>query len=569
MAKKIFTAAVLALALVSCTNPDEIHVITTGDTHGAWFDRSYVDNETVSTSLMSVMHYVDSVRNAVGRRNVILLDAGDFLQGDNAPFYYNYVRTDVQHLYSRIVSYMGYDAVVAGNHDFETGHPVYERVAADFRKEGIPFLAANAVSMETGEPLFQEYTVLHKGGRKVLVLGLTNANMREWLSESAISGIDFLSLEDCAQQLVDKAVEAEHPDVVIVLTHTATGEGNGSELESEGLDLLKTLKGVDLIVAAHDHRTTVVEKNGTVLVNSGSKAGYVTHTVIYRGETRNITRGRVVRLDKNSVDARMEARFARYFDEVRGFTLRPVGTLTEDIYTREAFRGMSPYINLVHTVQLSAPEAEISVAAPLSYNQHIRKGELLYNDMFSIYPYENQLIILRMTGGELRRFLEYSYNRWIDTPGEHILEISNNPDPRTHSARWSFNNRSYNFDSAAGINYTVDVTRPYGERVKISSLADGRGFDEDAWYNVAMTNYRANGGGNTIIDGAGISRNDVEDRTVARYPEIRDMVYRYIQEHGTISPETVSDKAVLGEWKFIPEELAGPLMDKDMKLLFN
>ena len=137
---------------------------------------------------------------------------------------------------------------------------------------------------------------------------------------------------------------------------------------------------------------------------------------------------------------------------------------------------------------------------------------------------------------------------------------------RDGTARWSFYNRFYNFDSAAGINYTVDVTKPAGARVAISSLADGSPFDEDATYNVAMTSYRAAGGAQYLWEGAGIY--DTDSRIVARYPEIRNLVYDYILEHGAIKDAEISKPAAIGSWSFIPQPLAGKALEADMDLLF-
>ena len=116
--------------------------------------------------------------------------------------------------------------------------------------------------------------------------------------------------------------------------------------------------------------------------------------------------------------------------------------------------------------------------------------------------------------------------------------------------------------------YTVDVTRPFGERVKISSLADGTAFDEDGWYNVAMTSYRANGGGNILFKGGGLSKEEADSRVVARYPEIRDMVYGFISANEEITPALVGDPSVIGEWHFVPEKKVSRLMDADMALIF-
>ena len=141
-------------------------------------------------------------------------------------------------------------------------------------------------------------------------------------------------------------------------------------------------------------------------------------------------------------------------------------------------------------------------------------------------------------------------------------------DPRTGQARWSFIGRPYNFDSAGGLNYTVDVTRPAGERISIASFADGSIFSPDSTYRVAMTSYRASGGGEIMRKGAGIDTDRIEERIVGKYPEIRNIIYDNLTANGTIDPEVIGNPSVIGSWSFIPESLALPALERDMELLF-
>ena len=171
MKKALLTAALAILALSCCTRipKDGVHsltLLTTHDVHGTWFDSTYVDGNT-RRSLIAVNTIIDSVRAADGKDNVVLIDAGDCLQGDNAPYYFNYVDTLSPHLFPRLASYMGYDAIVVGNHDIETGHRVYDRVAEELKGKGIPFLAGNAIRTSDGKPYFPLYTIVKRAGLKV------------------------------------------------------------------------------------------------------------------------------------------------------------------------------------------------------------------------------------------------------------------------------------------------------------------------------------------------------------------------------------------------------------------
>lgn len=577
--KNILFAGVAALALTAaCCGPEDgihtVKLLTTNDVHGTYFDSTYVDTQT-RPSLLAVKWYADSVRAASGADNVILLDAGDFLQGDNASYYFNYVDTETPHIYPRLASAMGYDVIVGGNHDIETGHAVYDRVAADLKAAGIPFLAGNAIRRDNGKPYFPYYTILHKAGLKVAVLGFDNANIKAWLSESLWSGMTFESLIPLVQQDVDKVIRKEKPQLVIVAVHSGTGEGDGSMLESQGLDLFNSLQGVDFLVCAHDHSPVVFQNEGICLINAGSHS----RNVGYGEAAIQIRKGRVVakdlsasliRVDKSKADATLRGQFRSDYEAVRGFTLREVGTLAEDIRTRDAFKGMCDYMNLIHTVCLRSEPAQISFAAPLTYNGTIKAGTLVYNDMFTIYPYENQLFVVKMTGRQVKDYLENSYNLWIKTvsgPGDHVFNIAPRDDSRNSQRGWSFVERTYNFDSAAGICYTVDVTKPFGDRVNVSTLADGTPFDFEATYNVAMTSYRASGGGG-LATLAGLDTDNIDSYVVEKYPEIRNLVYDYILAEGGIHPEKTGERSFIGEWKFIPETLASEAVEADFDLVF-
>lgn len=572
----IFSVAVAAV-LSSCgTAPADgeysFTLLTTNDVHGTYFDSTYVGDK-VKKSLYSVKYVVDSVRKADGAENVILVDAGDILQGDNAAYYYNYVDTADAHVYPRMAAYMGYDAVTVGNHDVETGHRVYDRVAKDLAGYGIPFLGGNAIRNDDGKPYFPLYKIIKRHGVKIAILGYTNANMKEWLSESLWSGMTFKSIASLVQKDVDMVRSKERPQIVIVSCHTATGTGDGKVLESEGMDIFKTVRGVDFLICSHDHKPFVTCNDSIGLINSGSHSrfvgqGKIDFTIKSGKVSSKKLETSLIPVDKFKIDTAMARAFHGDYVKVKNFTLAEVGTSDCDLVTRDSYAGMCPYMNLLHTVSISCSPARVSIAAPLTYNKTIPAGNLVYGDLSTIYPFENQLIIVNMTGAQIKNYLEASYGRWINTissPSDHLLKIQQAGDARTGQKGWSFSERYYNFDSMGGLVYEVDVTKPEGNRISISALADGDAFSVDSTYSVAMTSYRANGGGGLLRD-AGIEPGSLE--VVVRYPEIRNILYEYIKAEGGIKSAVISRPQKIGSWKFVPEKLAKPALDRDLKLLF-
>ncbi|MBR6054567.1 MAG: 5'-nucleotidase C-terminal domain-containing protein [Bacteroidales bacterium] len=572
----------LAVALVAtaCGRPaDGEHVLTilsTNDIHGHYYDSTYVGGG-LQKSLIGVSALVDSVRIADGVDNVVLVDAGDILQGDNAAYYFNYVDTLSEHIYSRMAGYMHYDAVAWGNHDVETGHAVYDRFSRELASHGIPLLAGNAIRNDNGKTYFPLYKMVRRAGLRVAILGYTNMNIKGWLSEDIWSGMHFVAVASRLQDDADMVRRKEKADVVIAVMHTGTGKEGVDIPEAEALKVFRSVRGVDFVFCSHDHRPFTAATDSCVLINTGSHCRYL-------GEGRlkvTVSDGKVVSkvfeaprlipVDPAKPDTVMRAAFHDDYLKVKEFTLKEVGRLMSDLRTADAYVGMSDYINLIHTIQLGCAPARISLAAPLTYNGTVKAGTLIYNDLFTIYPYENQLFVVSMTGKEIRDALEYSYDHWIQTPDAsgHVLKIAPRSDARTGQTGWSFINRSYNFDSAGGLVYTVDVTKPLGERVAIESLASGEPFSESETYPVAMTSYRANGGGGILFEGAGIDTDAIDSRIVARYPEIRELLYDYLLEHGTIDPAVTGNPAIIGSWRFVPDHTAPAALGRDLKLLFN
>lgn len=517
----------------------KVTVCSTTDVHGAYFDSSYVDNLAAKTSLANVASYLKELR--AGGVQPVLVDAGDNLQGDNAAYYFNYVATDVPHVYPRIAAYLGYDAIVVGNHDIETGHDVYDRVA---RELTMPYLGANAAfdRDENGkadldenpknkavvDPYFQPYCVVVRDGVRIAVIGMTNGNIKSWLSSSIWHGIDFQVISDVAQRLVDQVIEKEKPQLVVLAVHSGSG-AEQADRENEALYLASTLRGVDLVLNGHDHRPLAREvanpEGDVVLLNAGTKAMVVgqadfTLTVKNGKVVAKTVDYKLVPMDKYPADPDYVAAFKDDFNAVKVFANRPVGRLSEDIFLADALDGPSSYINLVQTVQLAATGADISFAAPLVNSGVVPAGVVEFQDLVSIYKFENQLYTVEMTGRQVKDYLEYSYDNWVNRTGP-----------------------SYNWDSADGIVYEVSRSAPAGERVRILSMCDGTPFDPDKTYKVAMTSYRASGGGDLLRLGAKVDPADLV--VVDRLKDIRSLIGDYISQREEIVPTVATN------WKFV------------------
>jgi 2',3'-cyclic-nucleotide 2'-phosphodiesterase/3'-nucleotidase len=517
-----------------------VTVCSTTDVHGAYFDSAYVDNLAAKTSLANVSSYLKEIRGEGVQP--VLIDVGDNLQGDNAAYYFNYVATDVPHVYPRIAAYLGYDAIVVGNHDIETGHDVYDRVA---RELTMPYLAANAAfdrdengradmdenpdGKTVSDSYFVPYCVVDRGGVKVAIVGMTNGNIKSWLADDIWRGMDFQIISEMVQPVIDRMIEKEKPQLVVLAVHSGTGAEQPNR-ENEAQYLAATLRGVDIVLNGHDHRPVArevenVNGGSVVLIDAGTKAVVVgqadfTLTVKNGKVVSKSVDYKLVPMEKYPVDPDYVAAFKEDFNAVKAFAQRPIGQLSENIFLADALDGPSTYINLVQTVQLASSGADISFAAPLTSSGVVPKGVIEFQDLVSIYKFENQLYVVEMTGKQIKDYLEYSYKNWVNKSGP-----------------------SYNWDSADGIRYEVSRKAPDGERVKILSMNDGTPFDLDKTYKVAMTSYRASGGGDLVREGAGIDPASLV--VVRKMKDIRSLIGDYIAAQKEIEPTVATN------WKFV------------------
>ena len=235
-------------------------------------------------------------------------------------------------------------------------------------------------------------------------------------------------------------------------------------------------------------------------------------------------------------------RFAPQYETVQKFVSKKIGTFTESISTHPAFFGPSAFIDLIHTLQLDITGADISFAAPLSFDAEIKKGDVFVSDMFNLYKYENMLYVMTLSGKEIKDFLEMSYYMWTNrmkSPEDHLLWFKKKPREGAED-RASFQNFSFNFDSASGIIYTRGRDKTAREkRLRLSSMADGSPFRMDKIYKVALNSYRGNGGGELLTKGSGIPQEDLKDRIIfSTDKDLRFYLMNYIEKKGTMDPES-------------------------------
>ena len=544
-----------------------LHLLETSDVHGCFFPYDFINNKPSKGSLARVSTYVRQLREQGGQ--VILLDNGDILQGQPVCYYYNYIKTNVPNIAAEVVNYLGYDAQTMGNHDVETGHAVYDKWTQEVK---CPMLGANIINTATGQPYLPPYTIIERQGVKVAVLGMITPAIPNWLKEQLWQGLRFDEMVSTARQWAKYIKEHEKPDVLVGLFHSGWDGGirTADYDEDATRKVTEQIPGFDVIFFGHDH-TPRQETVGNVLCldpanNAMRIAEAELQLVCKNGKwTVGQKNGKLVEVGDLPVDEQYMAHFQPQIDSVKAYVNRKVGTLSQSLDSKDCFFGSSALTDLIQDLQLSITGADISFTAPLTFNTTIPQGDITVGEMFNLYKYENQLYVMRMTGEEIRKHLEMSYDLWCNTmtsPDDHLLLL--NAHTYNDQQRMGFKNFSFNFDSATGIDYEVDVTKPDGQKVRILQLSNGQPFDEGRWYRVAVNSYRGNGGGELLTKGAGIPRDSLQGRIV--WESEKDQRYYLMQEIerlGTINPKAHNN------WRFVPEAWTKPAAERDRKLLFG
>lgn len=553
----------------------QLSLYETSDVHGAFFPYDFIDRKPMAGSLARVANYVKRQRAERGNDRVVLLDNGDILQGQPSAYYYNFIDTTSTHLCAAIMNYMQYDAGTVGNHDVETGHAVYDRWVKDCQ---FPLLGANAVRTDNHAPYWKPYTLIEHQGLRIAVMGMITPGVPNWLPNDLWRGMTFEDIKATASRWMQVVREKEKADLVVGLFHSGMGKAEQKypKADNAAQYVAREVPGFDIIFCGHDHREAcrkVVNTAGdsVLIVNPGASALYLAAAdvkVKLKGKKVEDVEVKGYLVDMHDVEP--DADFCQTFQpqekEVRDFTEKVIGHSTQTLETRPAFFGPSAFIDFIHSLQLSIGNADISFSAPLSFDAAIPAGDIRVSDMFNLYKYENLLYVMRLSGKEVKDYLEFSYANWtqqMQQADDHLLLF--NPKTLHSPDAWQrLKHSSYNFDSAAGICYTVDVTKPAGQKITILSMADGKPFSLEAHYRVAVNSYRGNGGGGHLTQGAGIPKDQLSQRIV--WTTEKDLRYYLMQEIirlGQVNPQP------LNQWRFIPEDWAKAASERDAQLLFK
>lgn len=525
----------LALCLfASCREqgPRQLTIVCTSDVHGNLFPYDFLTGDSAQGGLARVSSYLKELRHE--GREVVYLDGGDMLQGTPATYCYNTHAVGHQHVAAEALNYLQCDAVVLGNNDIEPGGPTYQRYDDNL---SCVVLGGNVYFEGTESPFLPPYTMIERGGVKVAVLGLITPVIPHRIPKCQWQELYFADMEQAARRWMQHLKEHAAPDLVVGLFHSGYEGGVVTDdyAESATRRVAEQVPGFDAIFYGHDHEARIaevinIEGDTVLLLNPGRDALQVaTLDITWGKEGKHALSPSLVGMENYAPDAEYMATFTPQIERINRYVNRTIATSTCSASMSEALNGPSPLVDFMHSLQLRVTGADISFAAPLVIDATLPEGEVTVRDIYRLYPYENTLYTLYLTGREVKDYLELSYDKWLtqkDAPGAFL-----------------------NFDSAAGIIYEVDTTKPMGQRVRIKRMADGDPFSMDARYMVAMNSYRAHGGGGLMTKGAGITHEELLRRVVySTTADLRFYMISHVEMQKTITP------MALNHWRFVPKK---------------
>jgi 2',3'-cyclic-nucleotide 2'-phosphodiesterase (5'-nucleotidase family) len=531
-------------AAQSPTRRVELIVASTTDVHGRLRGWDYYgDAPDSARGLSRAATIVDSVRRAHPGR-VLLVDAGDLLQGNPLTYVAAAIDTTGPHPVIAAMNTMRYDAAAVGNHEFNYGIP---RLRRALRGATFPFLAANAVSLgrEAARPLFSAYRIVERGGVRVGIVGATTPGAMVWDRENLAGRLRITDIVPAVRKSVAD-VRRRGVAAVVVVMHSGLGEQASfdtvsTRLPSENVAarVAREVPGIDLIVYGHSHRemadTTI---NGVLVMqprNWATSVG-VASLVLERGASGwrvSARRGVLVPSAGHAEHPAVLAVTERVHGATRAWVNQALGTTTV------AWRGDSarvrdtPLIDFVLEVERKVTGADLAATAAFDLNASIDTGRITVAEVARLYPYDNTLRVIRISGRQLREFLEYSA-RYYRTLGSAEAQQSL-VDPSVPG---------FNFDIIAGAEYDIDLSRPLGERIT-RLVARGAPVRDDDQFTLALNNYRQGGGGGfAMLRGAPV----VYDRQ----EEIRTLLIDEVRRRGTLRPEDYHTV----NWRLVPERAA-------------
>src|ERR1041384_7820562 len=490
----------LALVLVGRSfAPDrvQITILGTTDLHGNINPIDYYTNKADNRGLAKVATLIKRVRQE--HPNILLIDSGDTIQGSPLESFHGRKNNQPPDPMMLIMSSLNYDAMTVGNHEYNFGLKVLEKARSEAK---FPWLSANTYDKSTKKPHYKPYIVKEVAGVKIGILGFAPPGGPNWHSRPSSAGCEFQEPLAEARKWVPILREQEKVDVVVIAMHMGlgedlrTGEVSPGQVphENEAISIVKEVPGVDVIFMGHTHRDVPsLYINGVLLTQANHWGRHLARADFYLQKTDGGWRMYAKSARTIAADDRVEpdpevVKLAEPYDrETQGWLSRVIGESSQELTAREARFRDTAILDLVQKVQMDAGKAGVSMVASFNADARIDKGPVSVRDIAGLYVYENTLVVLEVTGQQLKDALEHSakYFKAYEA-GKPLTDLVDEKIP------------AYNFDIAEGVTYEFDISKPVGQRIQNLRFR-GQPLAPTKKLRLATNNYRVNGGGGYVM----------------------------------------------------------------------
>jgi 2',3'-cyclic-nucleotide 2'-phosphodiesterase/3'-nucleotidase len=522
---------------------ESVHITLMGttDLHAHIEPVDYYANKPLALGFAKIATLIRGIRKE--QPNSLLLDAGDMIQGTPLGYYFATEERAKPNPMMLVMNALGYDAAAVGNHEFNFGLDYLWKTK---REAHFPILAANIKQTYTsGVEHFDPYIIKNVAGVRVALVGFVTQSIPHWEVSAHYKGYEFESIVTAARRVIPEV--RKKADVVVVIAHSGMGPDPEEKTpslfieipgENQVLELANQVPGIDVILFGHTH-SQVAERivNGVLLTQPKNWGGSLARIDL---DVARSADGHWQIASKHStvipvtadtpVDSEVTQLAAPYEQATQAYLDTPVATSAKEMSGATARIEDEPLTDLIHTVQLEAGHAEISMATMLFTGVKIPLGKVTTRQIAALYIYENTLYTVEMTGAQFRDALEHAagvYQSWPLPAGEQL-----------HLP-------TYNVDSAAGVNYTIDLRQPVGHRI-VNLTYKGKPLDDSQKFRVAINNYRYGGGGGyDVYKGLPVTYRSTQ--------EVRELIAEYLHRTGVV-PTTANNN-----WHIEPKEAVDAL----------
>ena len=547
--KRALLSGLFILGCVFQVNAKEVDVaiLATSDVHGRMLPWDYgTDKADSSGSYAQISSFLKEYRSL--HENVIVVDAGDIIQDNQIERFHN----EQNHPAIAALNAMHYDIMVLGNHEFNFGMPIVDKVTSEFKGQS---LAANIYYKDSGKPYLPATTIIEKEGIKIGFIGATTPFVPEYENKTGyVNQMEFtMPIPEIKKQIAN--LKQQSVDAIVLVTHM--GLDNENNKPGTGVaDVANQLPEIDIIIAGHNHQNISEKVINNVVITEPHRYGTVVSVVDLKFDidgnkkTLKAKKSQTLPVKTYPADPEIEKIYSPYHQQLREISNQVIGETDQDLVPQEIIHGIpavylqeSGLTNLLNSVQIYYSGADVTAVLVDNKKAILNKGPIARKDIANNYQYTaGETSIFEVTGKDLKDYMEWSAAYFAQVqPTDKNYQYD--------SVRGASKYMTY--DMFGGVKYIIDLSEPVGNRIKNLTLLNGKVITDDMKLKLGMNAYRYE---MLVKKGGPLEGRRVEpiwnSRTALGDEEgtIRNMTIKYITDvkKGKITDESNNNWKVIG-----------------------